>query len=107
MELELFAAIGRTFQNTSPIFKGRFRTYSCLMAHPVTVGRVIEARTQPNLLSLTLLKSEEPRKVASPGEAPVVRGRSIRESAQPKFGMFPTDFALRLLLLNRLQHESL
>jgi glutathione S-transferase len=25
MELELFAAIGRTFQNTSPIFQGRFK----------------------------------------------------------------------------------
>ena len=72
MELGLFAAIGRTFQNTSPIFKGRFRTYSCLMAHPVTVGRVIEARTQPNLLSLTLLKRR-----ASKG------GQSWRGSSRP------------------------
>ena len=27
MELELFAAIGRTFQNTSPIFRGRFKQF--------------------------------------------------------------------------------
>ena len=27
MELELFAAIGRTFQNTSPIFQGRFKQF--------------------------------------------------------------------------------
>jgi glutathione S-transferase len=28
MELELFAAIGRTIQNTSPIFQGRFKQFS-------------------------------------------------------------------------------
>ena len=27
MELELFAAIGRTIQNTSPIFQGRFKQF--------------------------------------------------------------------------------
>ena len=27
MELELFAAIGRTVQNTSPIFQGRFKQF--------------------------------------------------------------------------------
>ncbi len=27
MEIELFAAIGRTFQNTSPIFQGRFKQF--------------------------------------------------------------------------------
>ena len=27
MELELFATIGRTFQNTSPIFQGRFKQF--------------------------------------------------------------------------------
>jgi glutathione S-transferase len=28
MELELFAAIGRTIQNTSPIFQGKFKQFS-------------------------------------------------------------------------------
>ena len=44
MELELFAAIGRTVQNTSPIFQGRFKQFpdygeaQCAVAHSLSRG---------------------------------------------------------------------